>query len=119
MKPSIRQVALAAIGLSLLLNGKPSHGEAEIPADHFGVMVHHSLTQVKFWVFAEHIGKWVPHVAEAKKGMVAVKCDYVTGNGPCQISFDEGRSPKTVQQTARYRVVWDNNTRQFDLQLLP
>jgi hypothetical protein len=121
MKLSIRQLATAAIVLSLLMNGKPSHGEAEasIPEYHVGVIVPQGFPAVKFWIWAEHIQKWVPHVAEAKKGMLSVKCDYIPGNGPCAISFDEGQSTWALEQTVRYKIGWNANARQYFPEELP
>jgi hypothetical protein len=115
MKPSIRQLATAAIALSLLMNGKPSHGDTEavIPEYHVGVIVPHGLPPVNFWIWAEHTQKWLLHKAEAKEGMRLIKCDFIPGNGPCSISFDGGETPWTLEQTVRYKIAWNAKTRQY------
>jgi hypothetical protein len=118
MRTSIRQIATAAIALSLLMSGRPSHGEAVLPGDHVGVIVHHSLKEVQFWIFAENIRKWVPHVVEARHGMVAVKCDYIPNGNLCSISFDGGVTYQSMKQTVRYSVSWNDDTEQYVLEPL-
>jgi hypothetical protein len=120
MKPSIRQLAMVAIALSLMMNGKPSHGDTEagIPDDHVGVMVRPGLPPINFWIWAEHTEQWLLHKVEAEDGMRLIKCDFV-GNGPCLISFNGGKNPWTLQQTARYKVDWNPTTRQYQPVELP